>query len=160
MLARQIAVGFGLAIMFPLLVYYGVSTFYPPPKHNAIVTAEYSSLPPNATPEQRTEYEARRRQRQKQQDAFDAAARDFARVLVIASTPLGLAAILIGAYLSLHAIGTGLIVGGIFSVTWGYWSYWGYLDDWVRFVSLLLGFAILLFVGYRRIAGPSAASAS
>jgi hypothetical protein len=63
---------------------------------------------------------------------------------------LGLAAILIGAYLSFQAIGTGLILGGILSVSWGYWSYWSYLDDWIRFVSLLAGFAILIFVGIRR----------
>jgi len=31
MLARQIAIGFGIAVIFPLLVYYGVATFYPPP---------------------------------------------------------------------------------------------------------------------------------
>jgi hypothetical protein len=68
---------------------------------------------------------------------------------------LGIAAILIGAYLPLYAIGTGLIFGGIFSVGAGYLGYWSYLDDWVRFVSLLAGFVILLFVGYHRIAGSN-----
>ena len=32
MLARQIAIGFGIAIVFPLLVYYGVASIYTPPK--------------------------------------------------------------------------------------------------------------------------------
>jgi hypothetical protein len=32
MLALQIAIGFGIAIIFPLLVYYGVSTFHPAPQ--------------------------------------------------------------------------------------------------------------------------------
>jgi len=31
-------------------------------------------------------------------------------------------------------------------------NYWQYLEDWIRFVSLLAGFAILVFVGYRRVA--------
>jgi hypothetical protein len=48
-----------------------------------------------------------------------------------------------------------LIFGGIFSVGAGYLGYWSYLDDWVRFVSLLAGFVILLFVGYHRIAGSN-----
>ena len=74
------------------------------------------------------------------------------------STPLGVAAIFVGAYLALHSIGTGLIFGGIFTVAWGYWGYWQYLDDWIRFVSLLAGFAILIFVGYRRIGGNRAGS--
>jgi uncharacterized membrane protein YphA (DoxX/SURF4 family) len=155
MLARQIAIGFGIAVIFPLLVYYGVATFYHPPKFSAFVTVT-AVRPANPTPEQQKEYEDRQRERQKQQDAFETAARDFARVLVIVSTPIGVAAILIGAYLKLYAIGTGLILGGIFAVTWGYWSYWNYLDDWIRFVSLLVGFIILLFVGYRRLAGGNA----
>jgi hypothetical protein len=49
-----------------------------------------------------------------------------------------------------------LIFGGIFAVGTGYWGYWSYLEDWVRFVSLLLGFLILLFVGYFRVARSAA----
>ncbi len=145
MLARQIAIGFGLAVMFPLLVYYGVSTVHPAPKFQIIVTA---TLPPNATPDERREYTEQRR---KQQELFDTEARDFARVLIAVATPLGVAAILVGAYLPLYTVGTGLIFGGIMSVVWGYWTYWSYLEDWMRFVSLLAGFAILLFVGFRKL---------
>ena len=158
MLARQIAVGFGIALIFPLLVYYGVATFYPTPKFQGIVTATLV-LPPNPTPEQQKELEEQRQKQKEQQLAYNAAAKDFARVLAMVSTPLGVAAIFVGAYLALNSIGTGLIFGGIFTVAWGYWSYWQYLDDWIRFVSLLAGFAILIFVGYRRIAGSGTGSA-
>jgi len=34
----------------------------------------------------------------------------------------------------------------------GYLGYWQHLDDWIRFVSLLAGFLILLFVGYYKVA--------
>jgi putative Mn2+ efflux pump MntP len=155
MLARQIAVGFGIALIFPLLVYYGAATFYPMPKYQDVVTAALVS-PANPAPEQRKDYEEQRQKQREQQLAYNAAAKDFARVLVAVSTPLGAAAILVGAYLALESIGTGLIFGGIFTVVWGYWGYWQYLDDWIRFVSLLAGFAILIFVGYRRIAGGRA----
>lgn len=148
MLARQIAIGFGIAVIFPLLVYYGVSTFHPAPNRQTFFQ-NAMPLPPDATPQQRKEYADQQRSRQ---ETYNAAAKDFARTLVTVSTPLGIAAILIGAYLTIHAIGTGLIFGGIFSVVWGYFGYWQYLEDWVRFVSLLAGFAILVFVGYRRIA--------
>jgi uncharacterized membrane protein YphA (DoxX/SURF4 family) len=140
MLARQIAIGFGIAVIFPLLVYYGVSTIHPSPERPAYVSA--NSLPPN--PEAQ-------RQNQERQEKFNADAKEFARVLVVVSTPLGVAAILIGAYLAFQAIGTGLIFGGILTVAWGYWSYWSYLDNWIRFVSLLAGFAVLIFVGVRRV---------
>jgi uncharacterized membrane protein YphA (DoxX/SURF4 family) len=145
MLARQIAIGFGIAIIFPLLVYYCVSTFHPGPKPQSLVAP--TELAPNATADERKEYADQRRKRQ---DAYNEAAKEFARILVIASTPLGVAAILIGAYLTIQAVGTGLILGGIFTVSWAFWSYWSYLDDWMRFVSLLAGFAILIFVGIRR----------
>ena len=151
MLARQIAIGFGIAFIFPLLIHYGVATFYPPPKFQTYVTVTARFLAPNATPAERQEVEEQRKKRQQQVDAYNAAAKDFARVLVLVATPLGVAAILIGSFVALHAIGTGLIFGGIFTVAWGYWGYWGHLDDWLRFVSLLAGFAILLFVGFRML---------
>jgi hypothetical protein len=155
MLARQIAIGFGIAIIFPLLVYYGVSTFYPGPKVQSLIAT--TMLPPTATVDERKEYADQQRQRQ---EAYNKAAREFARILIVVSTPLGLAAILSGAYLTFLSVGTGLIFGGIFTVAWGYWSYWSYLDDGVRFVSLLAGFGILLFVGIRRTTRTNAVRAS
>jgi hypothetical protein len=129
MLARQIAIGFGIAVIFPLLVYYGVSSFHPAPRMADFVgnTA-----------------------------AFNAAAKEFSRILIYVATPLGIAAILIGSYTRLNSIGTGLIFGGIVAVALGYANHWASLDDWVRFVSLLAGFAVLLFVGYRQFAGTPA----
>jgi uncharacterized membrane protein YphA (DoxX/SURF4 family) len=139
MLARQIAIGFGIAIIFPLLIHYGVATFHPAPKYEPWV-----ALAPNATADER------QTQQQQRQKNYAEAAKEFARILVIVSTPLGVAAILVGAYLSFLAVGTGLIFGGISAISWGYWSYWSYLDDWMRFASLLIGFVVLIFVGIRR----------
>jgi hypothetical protein len=162
MLARQIAIGFGIAVIFPLLVYYGVATIYPPPPPQYVVTP--AVMPPNPTPEERQKYiqdqQAQRQEQQKQQEEYKIAAKDFAQHLVIVAAPLGVAAIFIGAYLPLYAIGTGLIFAGIFTVAQGYWSYWSYLENWIRFVSLLVGFLILLFVGYYRVAGPTTRAGS
>jgi hypothetical protein len=107
-------IGFGIAIIFSLLIHYGVSTFHAAPK-----LEPFSIVPPasSATAEERKEYFAQQQQRQK---TYAEAAKEFARILVIVSTPLGVAAILIGAYFSFQAIGTGLILGGILTVSWGY----------------------------------------
>jgi hypothetical protein len=142
MLARQFAIGFGIAVIFPLLVYYGVRTFHSPPKW-----PETEVLSPQATAEERHAREQRQRERR---EVYYAQSRDFARVLIVASTPLGIAAIVIGTIVGLPSVGTGLILGGIFTVAHGYWGYWQYADDWLRFVSLILGFAVLLFVAYWR----------
>ncbi len=148
MLARQIVVGFGIAAIFPWLIYYGLSTFYPAPK-SPYASESFQPLPPTATAEERKAFaEAQRKRR----ETFAAAARDFARVLFAVSTVLGIAAILAGAYLTSHAIGAGLILGGISALAIGYWGYVQYLDDWARFASLLAGFGALLFVGLRRLA--------
>lgn len=146
MLARQIAIGFGIAIIFPLLVYYGVRTVHAPPVWHSIVTAPGFSSAETSSEEKQANQQKRRGQEQ----AYAAAAKDFARVLVVVSTPLGIAGILAGAYLANVAIGTGLILGGIFTVAHGYWGYWNYADDWLRFVSLLVALVVLVFVGYRR----------
>jgi uncharacterized membrane protein YphA (DoxX/SURF4 family) len=148
MLARQIAIGFGVAIIFPLLIYYGVRTFQAPPVWNTIVTVSARPLADVQTnPEERQAIQEKRRE---QEQTFNAAAKDFARILVLVSTPLGIAGILAGAYLANVAIGTGLILGGILTIAHGYWGYWNYADDWLRFVSLLVALVVLVFVGYRR----------
>lgn len=147
MLARQIAIGFGIAMIFPLLVFYGVSTFYPAPKLGDTGTeCMYRAV----TPDQRVECLQKQRAAL---EVYTAANKEFTWRLIIVATPLGVAAILIGAYLPFHAIGTGLISGGIFTVAFGYWSYWQYIENWARLVSLLLGFVILLFLGCRGLAG-------
>ena len=147
MLARQIAIGFGIAIIFPLLVFYGASTFYSAPKTQDFYR---TNCPVGASAEERKQCTEKQRM---EREAYQAAAKEFSRRLVIVATPLGVAAILVGAYVTLYAIGTGLIFGGIFALGFGYWSYWQYLDDTMRFLSLLAGFAILLFVGYYRVTG-------
>jgi hypothetical protein len=148
MLARQIVVGFGIAAIFPALIYFGVSIFYVSPRTQDFY--EYQQpLPPTATAEER---KARAAEQKKGRDDFAAAAKAFAQVLFTISTVLGVAAILIGAYLRPHAIGAGLILGGILSLALGYWGHSQYLDDWFRFTSLLAGFAALLLVGFLRLA--------
>jgi hypothetical protein len=47
LLARQIAIGLGIALIFPLLIYNGVSTFHPRPKQQPELSA--SQLTPNLT---------------------------------------------------------------------------------------------------------------
>ncbi len=41
MLAKKFALAFGIAVLLPFLVYYGVSTFSPPPKHDWTCYRQY-----------------------------------------------------------------------------------------------------------------------
>jgi hypothetical protein len=64
---------------------------------------------------------------------------------------LSLVALVVGAFLRLPAMGTGLMFGGIFSICDGYFNYWSELAPVLKFVSLLIAFILLLFLGYRRL---------
>ena len=66
-------------------------------------------------------------------------------------TPLSLVALVVGAFLSVPAVGTGLMFGALFSVCNGYFNYWSQLGDALKFGSLLVAFALLLFLGYYRL---------
>jgi hypothetical protein len=139
MLAKKLALGFGLAIIFPMMIHYGVSTFSSEPKFESY--AKQEEFNKTATPQEKIQKEEVRESAQKQ----------FEKHLYMVAVPLGLAAILIGAFSRVQSIGSGLMIGGIFSITDGYINYWSYLEDWMRFLSLLAAFAILLIVGYKKI---------
>jgi hypothetical protein len=102
MIGRQIAIGFGLAIIFPLLIFYGVSMFSPPPK-----AQDYNLVVPfnaNATAEER---QANAEKQKAAQKAFSDVKSQFASRLFFLSAPLGFLAILIGGLTAVSAVGTG-----------------------------------------------------
>ena len=146
MLAKRIALGFGIAIVFPMLLHYGVSTWTPQPKWNLYDLQQPYN--PQATPEEKAQQQA---ELQKKQEERRIAEKRFQQHLFAVAVPLGLVALLVGAFLRLPAIGTGLMFGGIFSICDGYFNYWSELADVLKFVSLLIAFLLLLFLGYRRL---------
>ena len=149
MLAKKFALGFGIAIIFPMLIHYGVSTFSHAPKWEDRYDSHFYQRYQNATPEEKVKLDKERDEKDK---AWREKQKVFERHLFIVAVPAGIAAIIIGATLPLQAIGTGLMFGGIFSLTEGYMFYWTALQDWMRFLSLLAAFIVLIFVGYRKLA--------
>ena len=146
MLAKKIALGFGVAIVFPMLLHYGVSTWTPQPRWNLYDLQQPYN--PQATPEEKAQQQA---ELQKKDQERRVAEKRFQQHLFAVAVPLGLVALLVGAFLRLPAIGTGLMFGGIFSICDGYFNYWSELADILKFVSLLVAFLLLLFLGYRRL---------
>ena len=136
-----------------MMIYYGVSTFSPRVRwedyrvrenyrlHDEKISAEEKA---RIRQEQR-ELDERRRHHEKR----------FETHLFYTAVPLGITAIIIGSLITVQVVGAGLIFGGIFSVTQGYACYWSELDDWMRFVSLAIVFALLVYIGYRKLAGAS-----
>ena len=150
MLSKKFALGFGIAVALPLVVYYGVSTFSPPPKWE-----DYFPAGSLARREKTPEEEVRLQQEEsRRQQLYKEHKHHFVRSLFFVAAPIGIAAIIAGSLIAVEAIGTGLMFGGIFTVIEGYVWYWGALEHWMRFLSLLAAFLILIFIGYRKF-GPS-----
>lgn len=51
---------------------------------------------------------------------------------------VGLLAIIAGVLIDVPSLGTGLVLGGGFVISRGYWDYWNFISDAFAFVSLLV----------------------
>jgi len=148
MLAKKFALGFGIAIVFPMMIHYGVSTFSPQPKWKDYQIENYYEKHKRATPAEQEKLEAEKNRLEEEREKAE---KRFQRHLFFVAVPLGIIAIVVGAFLSIQAIGTGLMFGGIFSVCDGYFNYWYELADPLKFASMLIAFVVLLFVGYKKL---------
>ncbi|MBP9854592.1 MAG: hypothetical protein KBD53_06980 [Candidatus Omnitrophica bacterium] len=148
MLAKKIAVGFGIAIILPMLVHYGVKTFSPEPKWGDQYESYYYQDYQNASVEEKKKLTEERR---KKDQEFSFKRKKFEEKLFCVALPVGIIAIVVGSVISVQAIGAGLIFGGIFSLVNGYCWYWSELQDWMRFLSLLIAFVVILFCSYMKL---------
>ena len=106
--------------------------------------------PQDATAEERRQFlEKQRPEREAQQSAYTEARKGFSLALLLVAAPVGIAAVVLGSIIPLHSIGAGLTAGGALSITMGYRMHWEYVDDRLRFLSLLAGLVVLLIIGYR-----------
>ena len=149
MLAKKFALGFGVAIILPMLVHYGVSTFSPAPKWQDRYETNYYQKYQKATLEEKAGLDEEKDAREKNWREKE---KIFQKHLFLVAVPIGIASIIVGAVSSIQAIGTGLMFGGIFTLVDGYCWYWSELQDWMRFLSLLAAFVVLIFIGYRKLA--------
>ena len=152
MLARKIILGFGFAVVVPLLVYYGVDIFYPAPdmkKHYEEMNRLEMEKLQDQSGTAKTQIQARR---DGMQQAFDAQKEQSERVHFFIGAPLGILITLLGSFVRAQAIGGGLMLGGICTFTNGCYPYWTDLSRPGRFFILLVAFAVLLWIGYQRLA--------
>ena len=148
MLAKKFALGFGIAIVFPMMIHYGVSMFSPEPKWGDYRIKNYRERHKKASPEEKKQLEAEKERLEEQREKAE---KHFQKYLFVVAVPLGIIAIIIGAFLSVQAIGAGLMFGGVFSVCDGYFNYWSELGDVWKFLSLLCTFIVLIVIGYKKV---------
>ncbi len=147
MLGKKIALGFGIAILFPMMVHYGFATFSPPPKQSIFTPYESTTINEDGTRTTKHLTPLERTQRMKE---YQNIRKQYSKKQFYVVVPMGILAIIIGILIPLQSIGTGLIFGGIFSIIEGYFGYWFYLSNELKFISLLIAFVILIFAGFKK----------
>ena len=148
MLAKKIVLVIGLAIVFPMMVHFGVSIFSPKPKWKDYRIEDYHMKYKKASPEGKKKLQAEQKLLRKKKGK---ATKRFQTHLFYVAVPLGIIAIIIGAFFLTEALGAGLMLGGISSATNGYLNSWSVLDDRLRFLSALCVFIILIIAACIKI---------
>lgn len=81
---------------------------------------------------------------------FEYTRENYNKIVFIISAILGLAAVIIGGIvLKLESVSTGIMGGGILTITYGTLRYWGNLEDIGRFLILGIILVVLIFIGYK-----------
>ena len=142
MLALQLVIGVGIALLFPLLIYTGVATFKSPPKSSDFMRHVRGGM----TDEEKRADEIKIAQ---ERADWQRARVQFAKLLFTVMAPAGFIAVVAGYLIGISAIGIGLLSGGIICMVYGYAGYWEALPQAMRFASTLAGFLMLLFIGLR-----------
>ena len=84
---------------------------------------------------------------------FEKAREKYNRIVFISAGIVGIAAMIIGAaMLALESVGAGIMGGGVLTVIYGTIRYWGNLPDVGRFVMLGIALAVLIWLGYKKLA--------
>lgn len=139
------AISMGVAILLPLLITYGVNLLHPPPEWDDYHTFDFS-ISEDLSKEDRAKRASIAKEEQKK---FNAAHVDYEKTLFFVALPIGILLVLVGAITKVTTIGNGLVFGGVFTLILGYYSYWNQLSDLLKFSSLLVALAILIFTAYR-----------
>jgi len=162
MLARKLILGFGFAVLMPMLIHYGIDVIVPMPSWREDLTTHYEQTNRLRDQERRATSVAERAQVRAQLDQLESQRRTQAtargaqreqagRIHFFVGAPLGILVTLVGSFVRAQAIGGGLMLGGIFTFTSGCIAHWADLSGPGRFAVLLVAFAVLLWIGYQRL---------
>ena len=154
MLARKIILGFGFAVVLPLLVHYGIEAFHASiPSLEAY--AEIARLRQREGEASGDEQVQLRDQRERMEAELGTQQRASSRLHFFIGAPLGIAVTVAGSLVGAPAIGGGLMLGGIFTFSEGCFYRWADLEPVGRFLVLLVAFGVLLWIGSQRLHEPT-----
>lgn len=148
MIFKQFAVGIGIAVLLPLFVYYGAALLSPPANRSGSNDDIYIKQQNAKTPAEKKKIGAEIHRREKEQDAAD---RRNQQMEFYVAYPVGILAIIAGAFLSVTAVGAGLMFGGIFTLTTGSCLYWDKMGDGLHFGAILIALIVIASLGMWKV---------
>ena len=153
------AIAMGIAILLPMLVFYGVKTFSPAPDWEDYHTRQLYEEPPaeKITPGEKAEMA---RQQEEAAAKYNTAQKLHQMHLFFTAVPVGLLAVIVGTFIRVPALGPGMVFGGVFTLVEGYLFNWQELSDPIKFVSLLIALIVLGITAYRRLGSQEKQGAS
>lgn len=81
---------------------------------------------------------------------FQEAEKPYAKNSFIIIIVLGLIAVIVGSYLKLTSVSSGIMGGGVLVMIYAAMRFWRNLDEYLRFAVLVITLIILIWIGYKK----------
>ena len=146
-----------IGLLLAGVVGFGFSAFYPAPDYpDTPVELRYPSANGELTDEQKAAQEQYDADSKAAQDKLGDYNRNLAIGLIVVS--LVIMAVSILGLGNIEVIGDGMALGGVFTLLYGLGRAMAVGDDKIRFIAVLVGLVILLFLTYWKFIKPNRAS--
>ncbi len=159
---RDTGMGLGIAIILPLMVFWGVRVFVETPQwpndyYDISLDKELENARNNLekNPESAELKEAVRIVEEKVVQSHKVSGEKYSKERAVGDTynfyaniAVGLIALIVGGLIPVLSLSLGLIMGGIFCVIGAYAWVWSTINPALRFFSLLAALLILIAMGY------------
>jgi len=145
---RELVLALGVAVLIPLIAYYGTIIFHPQPEYTfergAILWSEAT------TQEEKALKEAEQAKENAALAEYKSEKLQFNKTYFFVCLAIAFIAIITGMFLPMVALGSGFILGGFITLITGYISYWGALHTIIKLGSLVAALVFIMLISYRR----------
>ncbi len=146
-MGKRIILGIGIAVIFTMVVFHGIYTFYPRPERNNYVTITSKQIS-NARGEEKI---ALKKEREEQRTRYSEVRDRWSRNVFFICLPIGLIALIVGIRLKVQPVSGGFMAGGILTLIGGVGFYWEHLEELAKFIALGIVLIFLIWLGYKKI---------
>jgi hypothetical protein len=162
-ISKHIILAIAIAFIFVFFASYAIQSFYPAPEYD-----EYCEDKPTAIIQDRATCESEDGTwnsydspkgdldgycdfYSKCQEEYEAVRDPYERNVFIVNVIIGILVLVLSFLLSVEAVSSGFMFGGVIMLIYGTTRYWGNLSNVLRTIVLGLALGILVWVGYKKL---------